>query len=320
MIEFSQLYMKWNKKMEIPIQELVLPIFLEKKIHVFIKREDLNHSYISGNKLRKLKYNILKASKLNQDTLLTFGGAFSNHILATASAGYENGFKTIGVIRGDELKNNPKVLEKNETLKLAHHFGMQFYFVSREIYRQKTETTFIEKLKKKFGDFYLIPEGGTNELAVKGAEEILTETSQTQNFDYITCSLGTGGTFSGLINASQKHQTILGFPALKDIVFFKDIINQYTCKKNYHLITDYHFGGFAKYNESLIHFINEIKDIAKLPLEPIYTAKMLYGLVDLIKNDYFEENSRILMIHTGGLQGLKGFNEKLKRKKQTLIK
>ncbi|APD07371.1 1-aminocyclopropane-1-carboxylate deaminase [Flavobacteriaceae bacterium UJ101] len=320
-MEFSELYVKWNKEIEIPIQEVILPVFLEKKVHVCVKREDLNHQYISGNKLRKLKYNILKASELNEDTLLTFGGAFSNHILATASAGYESGFKTIGVIRGDELEERlEEVLEENETLKLAHHFGMQFYFVSREDYRQKEDPVFIEKLREKFGTFYMIPEGGTNDLAVKGTEEILKDAPQTYNFDYITCAMGTGGTISGIINASQKHQTVLGFPALKESAFFEAVIDQYTLKRNYNIITDYHFGGFAKYNEELIRFINDVKMKTQLPLDPIYTGKMFYGLVDMVKNDYFEENSRILMIHTGGLQGIKGFNEKLKRKNQILIK
>ncbi len=319
-MEFSELYVKWNKEIDIPIQEIVLPVFLDKKVRVFVKREDLNHHYISGNKLRKLKYNILKASELHHDTLLTFGGAFSNHILATASAGYECGFNTIGVIRGNELENNlEEVLEKNETLKIASHFGMQFYFVSREKYRQKKDKFFENELKQKFGDFYLIPEGGTNDLAIKGAEEILTEAPQTYNFDYITCAMGTGGTISGLINASKKHQTVLGFPALKETNFFRKVIDLYTQKQNFDLITRYHFGGFAKYNEELIRFINDVKTLTQLPLDPIYTGKMFYGLVDLIKNGYFRKKSRILVIHTGGLQGIEGFNEKLKRKNQILI-
>lgn len=319
-MEFSELYIKWNKKVEIPIQEVVLPIFLEKKVHVFVKREDLNHQYISGNKLRKLKYNILKASELGHDTLLTFGGAFSNHILATASAGYESGFKTIGVIRGDELKNKlDEVLQENETLKLASHFGMQFHFVSREEYRKKGTPQYIEKLNQKFGKFYHVPEGGTNDLAVKGTEEIITQTPQCYNFDYIACAMGTGGTLSGLVKGSKTKQIVLGFPALKDSSFLEETVNYYTVKNNFKIIKDYHFGGYAKYNEDLICFINQIKELTQLPLDPVYTGKMFYGLVDLIKNDYFEKNSKILVIHTGGLQGIKGFNEKLKKKNQELV-
>ncbi|MFV0530973.1 MAG: 1-aminocyclopropane-1-carboxylate deaminase/D-cysteine desulfhydrase [Flavobacteriales bacterium] len=319
-MEFSELYVKWNKKVDVPFQEIVLPVFLEKKVQVFVKREDLNHHYISGNKLRKLKYNILRAAELNHHTLLTFGGAFSNHILATASAGYESGFQTIGIIRGDELEAKLEdVLKENKTLKTASHFGMRFHFVSRNTYRKKEEESFMENLKQKFGDFYLIPEGGTNHLAIKGTSEILSETPQVYDFNYITCAMGTGGTISGLINASKKYQTILGFPALKETDFLKKVIRQYTTKQNFELITDYHFGGFAKYNEELIRFINKIKKLTQLPLDPIYTGKMFYGLVDLIKNDYFEKNSQILVIHTGGLQGIKGFNEKLKRKNQILI-
>ncbi len=319
-MEFSELYVKWNKNIETPIQEVVLPVFLEKKVHVFVKREDLNHHYISGNKLRKLKYNILKASELEHDTLLTFGGAFSNHILATASAGYESGFKTIGVIRGNELEDKlDQVLKENETLKLASHFGMQFHFVSRDEYRKKETPQFIEELEQKFGRFYHVPEGGTNDLAVKGTEEIITQTPQCYNFDYIACAMGTGGTLSGLIKGSKKKQTVLGFPALKESDFLKEVIDGYTTKKNYTIINKYHFGGYAKYNDDLIRFINEVNELTHLPLDPVYTGKMFYGLVDLIKSNYFEKNSRILAIHTGGLQGIKGFNERLKKRNQEVI-
>ena len=165
-------------------------------ISLHIKREDLIHSFVSGNKFRKLKYNLLEAKTQNKDTLLTFGGAFSNHIAAVAYAGKDNGFKTIGIIRGDELRGK---ISENPTLQFAENCGMQFEFVSREEYRLKSENHFLEKLKMKFGDFYLIPEGGTNELAIKGCEEILTENDA--DFDFICCAVGTSGTISGIINS-----------------------------------------------------------------------------------------------------------------------
>ena len=279
-----------------------------------IKRDDLNHPFISGNKLRKLKYNLLQAKAENKETLLTFGGAFSNHIAAVAYAGKEQSFKTIGVIRGDELFDK---IEENPTLKFAQENGMQFEFVSREDYRLKSEISFIEKLKQKFGDFYLVPEGGTNELAVKGCEEILTEEDAV--FNYICCAVGTGGTISGLINSAMLNQQVLGFPALKGD-FLTDEIRIFAKKDNWNLISDYHFGGYGKINLELIEFINAFFEETKVPLDPIYTGKMVFGVIDLIHKNYFPEDSKILLIHTGGLQGIEGMNLKLMQKKLPILK
>lgn len=283
-------------------------------ISLTIKREDLNHPFISGNKLRKLKYNLLQAKAENKTTLLTFGGAFSNHIAAVAYAGKEQGFKTIGVIRGDELFDK---IEENPTLKFAQKNGMKFEFVSREDYRNKSEISFIEKLKEKFGDFYLVPEGGTNELAVKGCEEILTDEDAV--FNYVCCAVGTGGTISGLINSALPNQKILGFPALKGD-FLIDEIRIFAQKDNWELISDYHFGGYGKINLELIEFINAFFEENKVPLDPIYTGKMFFGVIDLISKKYFPPHSKILLIHTGGLQGIEGMNLKLKQKKLPILK
>lgn len=289
-------------------------INFQHSISLTIKREDLNHPFISGNKLRKLKYNLLQAKAENKETLLTFGGAFSNHIAAVAYAGKEQGFKTIGIIRGDELFDKT---EENPTLRFAQENGMKFEFVSREDYRLKSENQFIEKLKKKFGDFYLIPEGGTNELAVKGCEEILTEEDSV--FDYVCCAVGTGGTISGLINSALPNQKILGFPALKGD-FLTDEIRIFAKKDNWNLISDYHFGGYGKVNLELIEFINTFFEKTKVPLDPIYTGKMVFGVIDLINKNYFPAHSKILLIHTGGLQGIDGMNIKLKQKKLPILK
>jgi len=240
--------------------------------------------------------------------LLTFGGAFSNHIAATAFAGKEQGFKTIGVIRGDELMD--KILV-NPTLKFAQECGMQFKFITREDYRHKTETKFIENLKQEFGDFYLVPEGGTNELAIKGCEEILIE--KDAEFDYVCCAVGTGGTISGIINSLLPHQKVLGFPALKGD-FLKEEIRKFARKENWELITDYHFGGYGKVSQELIAFINQFYLENQIPLDPIYTGKMVFGVMDLIEKNYFPENSKILLIHTGGIQGIAGMNIRLKNK------
>jgi 1-aminocyclopropane-1-carboxylate deaminase len=298
-------------------QEVLHPILNEKGVKFFIKREDEIHPFVSGNKFRKLKYNLAAAKQLQKKVLLTFGGAFSNHIVATAVAGNLNGFKTIGIIRGDELaKDLEKTLATNATLREAHKNGMTFEFVSREAYRNKESESFINQLKEKFEDFYLIPEGGTNELAIKGCEEILT--TDDLNFDYICCAIGTGGTISGLINASKKHQKIIGFPALKGD-FLKNEINKYVKNEDWSLQTNYHFGGYAKYNEDLIAFINSFAKTTGILLDPIYTGKMVFGILDLIEKNQFKKGTKILAIHTGGIQGIEGFNQKLKRKQQQII-
>ncbi len=295
-----------------------MPVLEEKKVELFIKREDKIHPFVSGNKFRKLKYNINAVKNQHKEVLLTFGGAFSNHIVATAVAGNLSGFKTIGIIRGDELGENlAHTLSQNETLKEAYKNGMQFKFVSREAYRNKTSEEFINGLRNEFGDFYLIPEGGTNELAIKGCEEILTE--EDKNFDYICCAIGTGGTISGLINAAKKHQKVIGFPALKGNFLQKEIEKLTISKDNWSLQTEYHFGGYGKYNTALICFINYFKEQTNIKLDPIYTSKMLFGIIEMIKKNEFPENSKIVAIHTGGLQGIVGFNQKLKNKNQTLI-
>jgi 1-aminocyclopropane-1-carboxylate deaminase len=282
-------------------------------ICVSIKREDLIHPFVSGNKFRKLKYNLLQAKEEGQETLLTFGGAFSNHIAAVAYAGKENGFRTIGIIRGDELRDK---ITENPTLLFAQNCGMQLEFVSREEYRFKNEISFLENLEKQYGNFYFIPEGGTNELAIRGCQEILTE--EDRDFDFVCCSAGTGGTIAGIINSALANQKVLGFPALKGD-FLKDEIRIFAQNNNWDLITDYHFGGYGKVNEHLIAFINQFYHKNNIPLDPIYTGKMVFGVMDLIQKGYFPDQSKILLIHTGGIQGIKGMNMKLKKKQLPII-
>lgn len=286
----------------------LITIDLPKGISLVIKRDDLIHPFVSGNKFRKLKYNLLQAKAENQSALLTFGGAYSNHIAAVAFAGKENGFQTIGIIRGDELADK---IESNPTLNFAQECGMQFEFVSRETYRLKTEESFLEQLQQKYGAFYLIPEGGTNALAIQGCQEILTP--EDASFDYVACAIGTGGTISGIINSVLPHQKVLGFPALKG-EFLQDEIRNFAHNDKWELITDYHFGGYGKVSPDLIDWINRFYAQTQIPLDPVYTGKMVFGILDLIAKDYFPENANILMIHTGGLQGIQGMNLKLKNK------
>ena len=282
-------------------------------IELYIKRDDLNHPLISGNKLRKLKYNLVEAREKSFSKIVTFGGAFSNHILATAAAGKEFGFETIGVIRGEELINQ---IDDNPTLLEARNLGMKFYFVSREVYRNKNADVFLKELEEKFGSFYLVPEGGTNELAIKGCEEILEEDDS--SFDFVCCAVGTGGTISGIINASKTNQKILGFPALKGDFLYNDI-RKFVHENNWDLILDYHFGGYGKIKPELITFLNKFYLETNVPLDPLYNGKMMFGIIDLIAKNYFPSGSKILAIHTGGLQGIKGVNKILKEKNKEII-
>ncbi len=279
-------------------------------ISLSIKREDLLHEFVSGNKFRKLKYNIAFAKTGGFNQILTFGGAFSNHISATAAAGQLNNIKTIGVIRGEELDSN-----SNATLRFAKQCGMELIFVNRDAYRLKEASTFV---KTHITDkTFVVPEGGTNALAIKGCQEILD--SETSSYDYICTSVGTGGTISGIINASLPHQKIVGFSALKGDFLIEDI-SKFATNTNWELQTDYHFGGYGKIKPELISFINQFKENNNISLDPIYTGKMMFGIFDLLSKGYFKEDSKILAIHTGGLQGIKGMNAFLTKKKlPTLI-
>lgn len=291
----------------IPTQEIRIPLLKEKGIRLAIRRLDQVHDLVSGNKFYKLKYNLEEAKKEGLDTLLTFGGAFSNHIHATAAAAKKEGFKSIGIIRGEET------FPLNPTLSFAKSEGMYMEYVSREDYRKKTEDFFIHGLKEKFGDFYLIPEGGTNTLAIRGTKEILT--AEDQGYTHIGCSIGTGGTFAGLADRIESKQHLLGFSSLKGEFIQQELqslldLYQISPKGKYRIFDNYHFGGYGKFKPELIEFIHWFYSQTLIPLDPIYTGKMMFGIFDLIANDNFEKGSHILAIHTGGLQGIAGFNQR----------
>jgi 1-aminocyclopropane-1-carboxylate deaminase len=291
-----------------PLEEVNDPFLKEKKISLLIKREDLNHPHMSGNKWHKLKYNIQEAQKQGKDTILTFGGAYSNHIYSVAAAGKIFNFNTIGIIRGEEHK------PLNPTLSFAKENGMQFYYLDRESYRKKNSHEICDRLKKNFGDFYLLPEGGTNELAVKGCSEIIEKISV--DYDYICCPCGTGGTLAGLVTGLNGDRFALGFAVLKGASFLKENVNTLLKSSvkhhlnNWDINLDYHFGGYAKFNKQLLEFIESFSSLTRIQVEPIYTGKMLFGIYDLIANGFFKEGSRIVAIHTGGLQGLNGLLSK----------
>lgn len=289
-----------------PIQAISHPLLKEKNIQLFVKRDDLIHPYISGNKWRKLKYNFIEAQNQNKSTLLTFGGAYSNHIHALAYAGKAFGFNTIGIIRGERAEN------LSPTLVDAEKWGMRLLFVSREEYKQRHENDYIDSLHFIFGDFYHVPEGGTNDKALLGVAELVDEIGIP--FDYIACACGTGGTLSGIILGLEGKKNVLGFSTLKGD-FMSEEVNQLIDHKyhNFEMFDEYHFGGYAKIQAELVIFMDDFTAITQIALEPVYTGKMFFGLFDLIKKDKFASGSTIVAIHTGGMQGLRGIEEKLQK-------
>ena len=268
-----------------------------------MKREDQNHPIVSGNKWRKLKYNLIEAKNQSHQKLLTFGGAYSNHIYAIAGAGKELDFETIGVIRGEEHA------ELNPTLSFAKAQGMHLHYMDRSTYRQKESEEVINLLKQVYGDFYLIPEGGTNELALKGCAELAEEIDH--DYDFLCCPVGTGGTLVGLIIGARGSGQLLGFSALKGDFLQKEVDN--LLKKstkiynNWSITDQYGFGGYAKVKPELLKFMSEFEEKQGILLEPIYTGKMMYGIYEMVRAGKFKEGSKIVAIHTGGLQGRAGF-------------
>ena len=285
-----------------PLEQLESDFLKQHELEVFVKRDDLIHPVISGNKWRKLKYNIKAAKENGFDQVLTFGGAFSNHIIATATAAKAHGLKSIGVIRGEEPKN------WSATLKNCKAAGMKLKFVSRELYKSKADSAFINDLTDAYGESYVIPEGGANELGRKGCEEIVSELEN--SFDYLCCSAGTGTTAAGILH-SINEENLLVFPALKGGGFLRDEIVSATMHpkktESIQLFGNYHFGGYAKINQELIDFTNQFYSIYKLKLDLVYTAKLFYGVFDLIKDGYFKKGSKLVILHSGGLQGNLGF-------------
>lgn len=282
------------KYTETPIEEIQDHFVDASGVRLFIKREDLNHRWISGNKWWKLKYNLQEALARNAETLITYGGAYSNHICATAAAAKELGLKSVGLIRGEEI------LPLNPVLTFASAQGMELHHLSRSAYRTKSAE---DDYFRKFTNYYLIPEGGTNSLAVKGVKEFAQ--SLTIPFDYVCCAVGTGGTLAGLIEGISPDKKIIGFPVLKGAEFLVDDIRKLIVgngNTNWHLAFGYHFGGYAKSTTHLRMFLDEFKSLHSIQLEKIYTGKMMAGLYDLMRKGFFDRGSTILAIHTGGLQ------------------
>lgn len=285
-----------------PLQRLVNAATEKAKVQLYIKRDDLIHPTVSGNKWRKLKYNLLDAQASGKGAVLTFGGAYSNHLYATAAAGNASGLKSIGIVRGLELEG-----KENDTLQFCREQGMQLHFVSREEYRQRHFEEYLDEIAARFRNPYLIPEGGTTGLALKGVAEMTLEIEEQLGAipDFIATAAGTGGTAAGILSAGAN---VLAFPALKGGDFLKEdiyrLLNECAHPGILTLLTDYHFGGYAKWNSELLAFMQGFRAEFDVQLEQVYTAKMFYGLFDLIQNGFFKAGTKIVAVHTGGLQGL----------------
>ncbi len=285
-----------------PVHQINNKLFDEQDFKVFIKRDDLIHPIISGNKWRKLKYTLNKARSQNKNHLVTFGGAYSNHLLATAAAAAKFGFKATGIVRGEPVDN--------DTLFLCRLHGMQLLFTDRESYRDK-QALFI----KHFGndaDAFFIDEGGASPEGAQGCSELINEL--TEQYDHIFCACGTGTTAAGIINGLQQHQLTTKFnavPVFKNGDFLADEINSLLLQPaTYQLHTDYHFGGYGKTTPELIAFVKNFTAATGILIEPIYTGKMIYALYDLAAKKYFKPGSRILIIHSGGIWGLLGMKDR----------
>ena len=281
-------------------QQIFSERYLNNEIEVFIKRLDLIDPFISGNKLFKLKHNVDRALLEEKNMLITFGGAFSNHILATAAYAKKKNIDCLAIVRGEEYS------ELNPLLALAKEYGMNFCFVSRKEYAKRNDNNYISELIRKYKKAFIVPEGGNNKLGVLGAEEILE--TQDKSFDYIICPIGTGATLSGIVNSSKKTQKVIGINCVKDTLEINKNISQKTNKKNWEIINEFNFGGFAKFDNLLTEYLKKFKLNYKITLDLNYTAKMFFGFEKLIERRYFQRKSKVLLIHTGGIYGNLGFN------------
>jgi 1-aminocyclopropane-1-carboxylate deaminase len=301
-----------------PLQVITHPLLTKQGITLSIKRDDLLDPNISGNKWRKLKHNLLYAEANDINHIISFGGAFSNHIHALAAASHYFNFKATGIIRGEpQYASNP-------TLSDAQQWGMKLEFVDRKTYRLKEQQDYLLSLQSQFPDAYIIPEGGSNHLATRGVEEIVREIAEasiiqsTGPADHIFTATGSAGTLAGLVSGALQYSqntTIHGVAVLKDGQYLENTVNAFVNgadQVNWHLHTEFHEGGYGKISPTLNRFCHEFIKQTNIPIEPIYTGKMFFALWQLIKQGYFEKGSHIVAIHTGGLQGLAGLRAQQK--------
>ncbi|MBF6057056.1 1-aminocyclopropane-1-carboxylate deaminase/D-cysteine desulfhydrase [Thiomicrorhabdus heinhorstiae] len=291
-----------------PLIELKAPVFNEKHLRVWVKRDDLNHPLIQGNKWHKLRLNLLQAQKHSASTLITFGGAYSNHIAATAAAAKEFGFKSLGLIRGDELAENKE--NWSPTLEQAALNGMQFEFLSRRDYRRRHEADFIHTYRQRYPDGYFIPEGGSNDLAIEGLQILAQQIdAQCPDWSRLYCSVGTGATLAGLIRhtAYRANKQLIGVCSIKQgdylIHDIRRWIGDATKHNRWILDTEHHFGGYAKQPPELQQFMHSFQQEFSIELDPVYTAKTFKTFFEDIEQNRLPAGSQVILLHSGGLQG-----------------
>lgn len=275
-------------------QQVKLPVFAEKGIEVWVKRDDLLHPFVSGNKYRKLKYLAQAALYKGKKHIVTFGGAYSNHIVATASAGAALGIKTTAILRGEESFDNPM-------LAICRLYGMEFKQVSREDYKDKDVV--FNRFFEGNNDVYRIEEGGYSTLGAKGCADLIDELSQP--YQHIFSAVGTGTTLAGFINGAPADTQVNGIVVLKGAEYLSGEIDSLLLQPSeYKLHHNFHFGGYGKFDKEIIDFIKTFAQQTGILLDPVYTAKMMMGIISLTQQDYFKPNTKILAVHTGGLWGL----------------
>lgn len=292
-----------------PVQSVHHPLFSQHDIHVSIKRDDLIHPVISGNKWRKLLFNIKEAKNKGLKGILSFGGAYSNHIHALAYACYQSNMPSQGIIRGEGC------YASNSTLSQASKWGMNLQFVNREIYRCRNDIDYLANLQIQYPHYHLVPEGGSNALAVKGMSLLMDELKHQATFDTLFVPVGSGGTLAGIISGNAEQHKLYGVTVLKQGEYLNEEIKMLLPKhaknySNWELLTQYHGGGYGKFSAEDCRQICEFSHLTQVPFEPIYSGKMLLALLDLIQQGFFPSGHRIMLVHTGGLQGLYGLNER----------
>ena len=290
-----------NFKLPSKIKELKLNINNSNNIKLFIKREDLIHDIVSGNKWRKLNYNFKYIKEKKIKKILSFGGAYSNHLHALSWLAKKNNIKSFGLVRGCKLSI------ENPTLSFCKKNKMDLFFLNRSTYRNnKYNNPIFKKIIKSEENVFVIPEGGFNEFGIKGCEEIMNEVNE--HYDIICCSIGSGCTAVGIIKSLKFDQSFLGFSSFKNNSQIKNIISEKVKTMNWEINSEYNFGGFGQVNNELKKFIKDFKNTYAIMLDPIYTSKLFFGLFDMISKNKFPKDSRILALHTGGLQGIQGVN------------
>ena len=294
-----------------PLQHINHPLFTQYSVKVSIKRDDLIHPIISGNKWRKLSHNLSFAQNKNYQGILSFGGCYSNHIHALAYACQLHQLKSIGIIRGESAS------QSNATLSWAKHWGMELVFVDRKTYRQRNDESFLTELQQQYPNYFIVPEGGSNQQALTGVGETIKELNQQCVFDSLLVPIGSGGTIAGLVQQDNNQHHILGIAVLKQSAKQKDylfnevnaLLDEPEKHHQWKIANDFHCGGYAKFSNEDAANILQFSQETGIPFDPIYSGKMLLGFIQLLKQGYFNAGQHIVLLHTGGLQGIAGLIE-----------